>query len=305
MIASSFRRDRRTRIREASGDRVFLALIHVLLVVILVSILYPLVYILSSSLSSPLAVSSGRVWLWPVDFSLEGYHAVLINPDVLTGYANSLFYTVFGTIISVSLTIMIAFPLSRKTFFGRSFIMGFVVLTMLLYGGLIPTYLVVKNLGMIDTRLALLIPNAVAVWQVIIARTFYQSTIPQELAEASEMDGCSDIRFLWSVVLPLSKPIIAVLVLMYAVYHWNTYFNALIYLKSDDLFPLQLTLRNILILNTQTFGTIEANEMIQRRQLADLMKYSLIVVASLPVLIVYPFIQRYFVKGMLIGSIKG
>lgn len=273
--------------------------------VILVLILYPLVYIVSSSLSSPLAVSSGRVWLWPVDFSLKGYHAVLSNPDVLTGYANSLFYTVFGTLISVSLTIMIAFPLSRKTFFGRSFIMGFVVLTMLFYGGLIPTYLVVKNLGMINTRLALLIPNAVAVWQVIIARTFYQSTIPQELAEASEMDGCSDTRFLWSVVLPLSKPIMAVLVLMYSVYQWNTYFNALIYLKSDDLFPLQLTLRNILILNTQTFGTIEANDMIQRRKLAGLMKYSLIVVASLPVLIVYPFIQRYFVKGMLIGSIKG
>jgi putative aldouronate transport system permease protein len=182
--------------------------------------------------------------------------------------------------------------------------MVFIVFTMLFYGGLIPTYLVVKALGMVDTRWALLIPNAIAVWQVIIARTFFQTSIPDELVEASEMDGCSDLRFLWSVVLPLAKPIIAVLFLMYAVGQWNAYFDALIYLKNPDLHPLQLVLRNIIILNTST-GGMEASEMLERQQLADLMKYALIVVASLPVMLIYPFVQRHFVKGMMIGSVKG
>ncbi len=223
----------------------------------------------------------------------------------MLGYRNSLFYAFFGTLISVTLTVMLAYPLSRPSFCGRGAIMMFLIFTMLFSGGLIPTYLVVQKLGMLDTRWAMLIPNAIAVWQVIIARTFFQSTIPEELVEASELDGCSDLRFLWSVVLPLSKPILAVLVLMYAVSQWNAYFDALIYLKSPELYPLQLVLRSILILNTTTSGTMEASDMIERRQLADLLKYSLIVVASLPVLLIYPFVQRYFVKGMLIGSVKG
>ena len=200
---------------------------------------------------------------------------------------------------------LVAYPLSRRTLFGRSGIMIFIVFTMIFYGGLIPTYLVVKNLGMLNTRWALMIPQALAAWQVIIARTFFQVTIPEELAEAAELDGCSDLRFLWSVVLPLSKPILAVLVLMYAVGQWNAYFDALLYLKSADLYPLQLVLRSILILNTFTSGSMEASVMIERQQLADLLKYSLIVVGSLPVLLIYPFAQRYFVKGMLIGSVKG
>ena len=227
------------------------------------------------------------------------------NPQILLGYRNSLFYAVAGSLISVTLTVMLAYPLSRPSFWGRGAIMLFLIFTLLFSGGLIPTYLVVQKLGMLDTRWAMLIPNAIAVWQVIIARTFFQSTIPEELVEASALDGCSDLRFLWSVVLPLSKPILAVLVLMYAVSQWNAYFDALIYLKSPELYPLQLVLRSILILNTTTSGTMEASDMIERRQLADLLKYSLIVVASLPVLLIYPFVQRYFVKGMLIGSVKG
>jgi len=264
-----------------------------------------LVYIISSSFSSPLAVSSGRVWLWPVDFSLRGYQVTLGNPQIITGYANSLFYAFFGTLISVTLTVLLAYPLSRKTFYGRNILMVFLVFTMLFSGGLIPTYLVVKYLGLLNTRWAMLLPQAIAVWQVIITRTFFQASIPDELVEASQLDGCSDLRFLWSVVLPLSKPIIAVLVLMYAVSQWNSYFDALIYLKSPELYPLQLVLRSILILNTTTSGSMEASAMVERQQLADLLKYSLIVVASLPVLIIYPFVQRYFVKGMLIGAVKG
>jgi putative aldouronate transport system permease protein len=294
-----------TRIRESLSDRVFMFAVYVFLFIILTIVLYPLIYVVSSSFSSPLAVSSGRVWLWPVDFSLRGYQVAFSNPQIITGYANSLYYTIFGTLISVTLTVLLAYPLSRRTLFGRNTIMILIVFTMIFYGGLIPTYLVVKNLGMLNTRWALLIPQALAAWQVIIARTFFQVNIPDELAEAAELDGCSDLRFLWSVVLPLSKPILAVLVLMYAVGQWNAYFDALLYLKSVDLYPLQLVLRSILILNTFTSGSMEASDMIERQQLADLLKYSLIVVGSLPVLLIYPFAQRYFVRGMLIGSVKG
>lgn len=293
------------RIRESVGDRIFMLFVYLFLVLVLLVVLYPLVYVVSSSFSSPLAVSSGRVWLWPVDFSLRGYEVAFSNPQIVTGYANSLYYTFFGTLISVTLTVLLAYPLSRRTLFGRNTIMIFITFTMIFYGGLIPTYLVVKNLGLLNTRWALLIPQAVAAWQVIIARTFFQVNIPDELAEAAELDGCSDLRFLWSVVLPLSKPILAVLVLMYAVGQWNAYFDALLYLKSVDLYPLQLVLRSILILNTFVSGSMEASMMIERQQLADLLKYSLIVVGSLPVLLIYPFAQRYFVRGMLIGSIKG
>lgn len=295
---------RKHTIRESFGDRVFMTVTYIILTVILIAVLYPLIYILSSSLSSPAAVSSGKVWLWPVDITLAGYKAVLQNDQVITGYANSLFYTACGTLISVALTIMIAYPLSKKTFVGRSPLMMFITFTMLFSGGLIPTYLVVKSMGLIDTRWALLIPNAIWVWQVIIARTFFQNSIPEELSEAADIDGCSDIRFIFSVILPLAKPIVAVLSLMYAVGQWNAYFDALIYLKSQSLYPLQLILRSILILNNGT-GNIDAGEMVKMQQMAELMKFSLIVMASLPVLVIYPFVQRYFVQGMLIGSVKG
>lgn len=294
----------KTTIRESVGDKLFLISIYVILSLLLVIVLYPLIYIFSSSFSSPSAVTSGRVWLWPVEFSLKGYATLIENPKVVTGYANSLFYTAAGTITSVALTIMIAYPLARKTFFGRNMLMMLITFTLLFSGGLIPTYLVVKQMGLIDTRWALLIPNAIWVWQVIIARTFFQSSIPDELIDASEIDGCSDLRFMWSVVVPLSKPIIAVLFLMYAVGQWNAYFDALIYLKTANLFPLQLILRSIIILNNSSNAT-DALKQVERQQLAELLKYSLIVVATLPVLIIYPFVQRYFVQGMLVGSVKG
>lgn len=293
------------QIRESWSDQVFLIGVYIFLIFIFLIVFYPLVFVVSSSLSSPQAVSSGRVWLWPVDFSLRGYQVALSNPQIITGYANSMYYTFFGTLISVVATVLVAYPLSRRTLFGRNAIMLFITFTMIFSGGLIPTYLVVKELGMLDTRWAMLIPQAVAAWQVIIARTFFQVTIPDELTEAAALDGCSDLRFLWSIVLPLSKPILAVLTLMYAVGQWNAYFDALLYLKSADLEPLQLVLRSILILNTTTSGSMEASVMIERQQMADLLKYSLIVIGSLPVLMIYPFAQRYFVRGMLIGSIKG
>ena len=296
---------RPTRIRNSFGDRVFIFFVYLFLVLVLLVVLYPVIYIVSASFSDPNAVTAGKVWLYPVDFSLRGYQVTFQNPQIVTGYLNSLFYTVVGTFISVVLTVFVAYPLSRRDLYGSNFLMFLITFTLIFSGGLIPTYLVVRQLGMIDTRWALLIPQAVAAFQVIIARTFFRATIPEELVEAAELDGCNDLQFLWSVVLPLSKPIIAVLALMYAVSQWNGYFDALIYLKSSDLQPLQIVLRNILILNTTASGSMDATAMAQRRQLADLLKYCLVVVGSVPVLLIYPFVQRYFVKGILIGSIKG
>lgn len=294
----------RQTIKDSTGDKVFLFIVYTVLFLVLIAVIYPLIYILSSSISSPAAVTSGRVWLWPVDISFKGFKVLFDTPQIMQGYGNSLFYTAAGTIISVVLTVMIAYPMSRKSFFGRSVIMMLITFTMLFSGGLIPTYMVVREFGMIDSRWALLIPNAVWVWQVIIARSFFQNSIPDELFEASEIDGCSDIRFMRSVVVPLSKPILAVLFLMYGVGQWNAYFDALIYLKSANLFPLQLVLRSIIIMNNSASVT-DALKQVERQQLSELLKYSLIVVATLPVLIIYPFVQRYFVQGMLVGSVKG
>ncbi|MBM7789992.1 carbohydrate ABC transporter permease [Tenggerimyces flavus] len=293
------------KIREPRGDKIFMVFVYLLLIVFLSVILFPLIYIVASSFSDPEAVSSGRVILWPVDFTLRGYEAALSNPQVIQGYLNTVFYTVVGTLISVTLTIAIAYPMSRKTFVGRNVAMSVILFTMLFTGGLVPTYLVVQQLGMLDTRWALIIPQAIGVWQVIIARTYFRSAIPDELGDAAQLDGCSDLRFLWSVVIPLAKPMIAVVALTYAILQWNSYFDALIYLKNPDLFPLQLVLRNVLILNTFSGGAVDASLVLERQQLAELLKYSLIVVSSVPVLAIYPFVARYFTKGILIGAVKG
>lgn len=297
---------RGTAIQESAMDRWFMRLVYLFLIVVLIIILCPLLHVFSASFSSPAAVTSGKVWLWPVDFSLVGYQAAFQNSDIWIGFGNSLFYTVFGTLLNVSFTVMMAYPLSRKSFYGRHIIMLVLVITMFFDGGLIPNYLLVKNLGLLDTRWSMILPGAFAVFQVIIARTFFQSTIPDELAEAAEIDGCSDFRFFLQVVLPLSKPVIAVLTLMYAVGHWNTYFNAMMYLSDYTKFPLQIFLRNLLILNTDnTDMYVNINAVAVQQGLKDLLKYSLIVISSVPVLVIYPFVQKHFVKGVMIGSLKG
>jgi len=235
------------KVREPFRDRVFLVVVTVMLTVLLALVLLPLIYIVASSFSSASAVSAGRVTLWPVEFSLRAYREALTNPQLLRGYSNSLIYATAGTLISVTLTVAIAYPLSRKTFFGRNVLMTGLIFTMLFSGGLIPTYLVVQDLGMLNTRWAMILPTAMAVWNVIITRTYFMVTIPEELVEAGRVDGCSDFGFFWRIVLPLSKPIIAVNLLFYAVGQWNTFFNALIYLTNEHLFPLQVVLRQILI----------------------------------------------------------
>ncbi len=293
-------------IKETTFDRIFLTVIYIFLGIVLIIVGYPLLHIISASFSDYQAVISGQVTIFPIKPTLIAYKEIFSSDQILTGYGNSLFYTVVGTLVQVTLTVFMAYPLARKELFGRGLLMGIIVFTMFFNGGLIPTYLLVKSLGILDTRLALILPQAMMVFQVIIARTFFQATIPTELYEAAELDGCSELRTFWTVVLPLSKPIIAVLVLMYAVYNWNAYFDALIYLNSKDKFPLQLVLRNILILNQpRSMITTNVQRMMKLQEMAELLKYALIVVASLPVMMVYPFIQKHFVKGVMIGSLKG
>ncbi|NGP43797.1 carbohydrate ABC transporter permease [Bacillaceae bacterium SIJ1] len=288
------------------GDRIFTICNYVLLSLFVASVLYPLIFVVSASFSSAEAVSSGKVWLWPVDFSIKSYQEVFNHDAIWRGYANSLFYMVVGTFINIVLTILAAYPLTRKDFRGRHIFMFMFVFTMMFNGGLIPMYLLVRDLGMLNTRWALLVPNGLAVFNVIITMTFFRSTIPNELLESAQIDGCNDFKFLWKIVIPLSAPIIAVMSLFYAVGHWNQYFSALIYLRDADLFPLQLVLRDILVQNEVDPSMMsDVSNLEERIGLQELLKYATIVVASLPVLIIYPFVQKHFVKGVMIGSLKG
>jgi putative aldouronate transport system permease protein len=296
----------RSAIKDTRGDRIFMAFNYLTLTGLLVIVLYPLIYIVSASFSDPVAVTSGRVWLWPVQPTLRGYEAIFKHRLLMTGFANSILYTVIGTLISVVLNILAAYPLSRADLPGRGVITFAFFFTTLFSGGLIPTYLVVRDLGMINTRWAMLIPGALGVWNVLIMRTYFQANIPRELYEAAQLDGCDDFTYLGRVVLPLSGPIIAVVALFYAVGYWNTYFNALIYLSDKNLWPLQLVLRDILVQNNINPQMLtDVRELILRQNLRESLKYSLIVVATVPVLLVYPFVQKHFVRGILLGSVKG
>lgn len=300
------KKEKQYKVKLSKEDYIYNIINYILLTFFILLVLYPLIYIVSASISDHKAVVSGKVWLFPVGLNVNAYKAVFGNDSILKGYANSLLYMSFGTFISVSLTILAAFPLSRKEFYGKGIFMGIFLFTMLFSGGLIPTYLVIKKLGLLDSRLAIILPNSLGIWNVIVTRTYLKSTITDELYESAQLEGCTDIKFLFSFVLPLSGSILAVMTLYYAVGIWNSYFDALIYLKSSDKFPLQIILRNILILNQSDGGMIKDISVIARKQgLADVMKYALIVVSSAPLLIIYPFVQKHFVKGVMIGSVKG
>lgn len=294
------------KVREIRADRIFNFINNTFLLVCFVIVLYPLVYIVASSFSSPQAVIAHKVWLFPVNFDTVSYKAVFANKDIASGYMNSIIYVALGTFTSVALSMLLAYPLSRKEFYGRKFVTKFIMVTMLFSGGLIPLYFVVKNIGMYNTRWAIVLPNAVNVWNVIIARTFLQETITNELYDAAQIDGCSDLRFFFEIVIPLSGAIIAVLALFYAVVLWNSYFDALVFLQDKKLYPLQIVLRNILIVNRTDPSMLSDVAAAARTQgLAETIKYALIVVASVPLLVLYPFVQKYFVKGVMIGSVKG
>lgn len=289
-----------------AGDIAFDIFNHVFIFIILFLTAYPVLYVLSASFSDPTAIMSGRVKLFPVGFSLEGYKVLLKYAKVLTGFYNSVIYTVFGTLISVFLTICAAYPLSRRDFKPKRIILLLFAFTMWFNGGIIPTYLVVQKLHLIDTRWAILLPTAVSFYNMTIVRTYFVNNIPHEMNEAARIDGCDDFRYLVKIVLPLSVPIISVVSMYYAVGQWNSFFNAFLYLQSQELFPLQLVLRDILILNSSNdaMGSNLSNET-QREYMAELLKYSLIVVSSLPVIIMYLFVQKHLVKGIMLGAVKG
>jgi multiple sugar transport system permease protein/putative aldouronate transport system permease protein len=295
-----------THIHETGFDLAFTIINTIFLILFLIIVLYPLLYVVSASFSDPNAVAAGKVWLWPVKFTTKAYVRIFEYKSVWSGYANSLFYATVGTLVNVTVTILAAYPLSRKDLFGKNVIMFLFVFSMMFSGGLIPYYMVVNSVGLYNTRWAIIIPSALSVWNMIITITFFRSSLPQELLEAAQLDGCSDIQYLLQIVIPLSAPIIAVLCLFYAVGHWNEYFSALIFLANKDLFPLQLILRDILVANTIDPGLLEdAKTMAAKAGLRDLLKFALIVVSSVPVLMIYPFVQKYFVKGLMIGAIKG
>lgn len=301
-----------TSVRETKSDKLFLALNYLFLAVALVVVLYPLLYIVSASISSPQAVNSGEMWLFPKGITLDGYKLVFDNPKIWNGYMNTIIYTVLGTLLNLVVTLPAAYALSRSDFVGRNFFMGMFLVTMFFNGGLIPTYLLVKNLHLINTMGALILPVAASVWNIIVARTFFHSTIPKELQEAAHMDGCTNIKLFIRIVLPLSAPIIAVMALFYGVGHWNSYFPALIYLNDELKYPLQMVLRQILVLqemSAETTGAAISGDIAQamnnKAEIASLVKYAVIIVSTLPVVILYPFLQRYFVQGVMIGSVKG
>ena len=288
------------------NDKLFYIVITALLTMFFILVLYPCIYVISASFSSGTAVQSGKVVLFPVDFSLEGYKTVFHTKTVWTGFRNSLFYTFAGTAINIVMTLTAAYCLSRDDLPGRNAVMLIFTFTMFFNGGMITSYILVQNLHLLNTVWSLLLPGAIGVYNLIIAKTFIQNSIPGELLEAARIDGCSDFMYFIRIVLPLSKAIVAVLVLFYGVGHWNSYFNAMIYLHDKALYPLTLFLREILMADQIDPSTVTDPELqAQLAQAAGVIKYALIVVSMVPVLLIYPFIQKYFVKGVMIGSVKG
>ncbi len=284
--------------RRVNKDKVFDVVIACIMGVVAILFLLPLLNVLACSFSSPDKVVAGEVGLIPVGFSLEGYKMVFANDSLITGFLNSLLYTFIGTVIQVSLQMLCAYPLSRPDFKGKKILNIFLTLTMFISGGMIPTYLLISSLNMLDTIWAIIIPGCVSVFNIIVIRTYMSTSIPSELSEAARIDGCSDFQIFLRVILPLSRPIIFVMVLYAIVGYWNNYFNALLYIQSADLYPLQRVLQDMLVSNSGSLGGGDPN-------LQEQLKYVTIVVSSLPLLVIYPFFQKYFEKGVVMGGVKG
>ena len=298
----------KSRVERSYSDKIFDVVNLIVMCVLLLIFIWPMWFVLIASFSDPNQLWLGNVILWPKGFTLEAYEKLLEYTDIWIGYKNTVLYTVVGTLVNLILTVTLAYPLSRKDFLPRKFIMVMLVITMYFSGGLIPTYLVVKNLGMVNSFWAMIIPGAISTYNVLVVRTYFLNSIPNELHEAAKLDGANNLQFFGRIALPLAKPVVAVVGLYYAVGHWNDYYTALIYLYDKEKFPLTSFLKN-LIIDTSTamqgsFGA-SASEMESMIRLAQSLKYSTIIVAVIPMLIVYPFIQKFFVKGVMIGSIKG
>ena len=297
-------------IKETRGDQIFNGINIFILTIILILTFYPVLFVIIASISDPDLVNTGKVILIPKGISFDGYRNVFKDPRILTSYRNTIFYTVFGTTFNLIVTLPAAYALSRKDFIGRNFFTSLFMVTMFFGGGLIPTYLLIKNLRMLNTIWVMLIPGLTSMWNLVITRTFFETNIPSELKDAAEIDGCSNFRLFFSIVLPLSSAIIAVMALFFGVGHWNSYFNALIYLSDKNLFPLQLILREILVKSEfdaemLLIGSHDAHALSDELKAAEQIKYALIIVSTLPIMLVYPFIQKFFVKGVMVGAIKG
>ena len=299
------------RQRLTKDDVVFNTFNYILIFLFVAVTLYPLVYVVSASISEPTKVNSGQMWLWPVGFTTIGYEKVFKDPDIWRGYANTIYYTVFGTIINLAFTLPCAYALTKRTLPFKTLINFLILFTMFFSGGLIPLYMLVNNLKLLDTVWAVVLPTAVSAYNVIITRTFMETSIPGGLEEAAEIDGCSPFGVFFRIVLPLSSPIIAVMALFYGVGHWNSYFNEMIFLSDHAKYPLQVILRELIIITQisggdgATISNTEAKTAAEMQQLAGVIKYSVMIVSTLPIIVVYPFLQRFFVKGVIIGSIKG
>ena len=300
------------RIKLSGGDRVFVLINSALLVLIFVLVLYPIWFVVIASFSDPEMVNTGRVILFPRGWTVGGYARVLRYGEIWTGYGNTIFYTVLGTLLNLAATLPCAYALSRRDMVGRNVLMTLFIITMYFGGGLIPSYLNVKSLGLLNTRLYMLIGGLVSAYNIIVSRTFFANTIPWEMHEAARIDGASDACMFLKIILPLSKPIIAVMALYYGVGHWNSYFNAMIYLKDRALYPLQLFLREILV--QSKLATLVAEEgadeatlkyIEEQQMIANLLKYCVIVISTAPMMVIYPWMQRFFAKGVMIGSVKG
>ena len=279
-------------------EKIFDVVITVIMLLVALAFLLPLLNVLACSFSSPEKVVAGEVGLFPVEFTVRGYQEVFANDSLMRGFLNTLFYTFLGTVIQVTLQMLCAYPLSRPDFKGRKFLNIFLTLTMFISGGMIPTYLLISNLGMLDTIWAIIIPGCVSVFNIIVIRTYMQNSIPAELQEAARIDGCGDFQIFLRVVLPLCRPILFVMVLYAIVGYWNNYFNALLYIQSTDLYPLQRVLQDMLVTNSGSLGAGDPN-------LQEQLKYVTIIVSSLPLLVIYPFFQKYFEKGVVMGGVKG
>ena len=299
--------------RYSWNDRIFLAVVYSVVILVTLICLYPLYFTIIASFSDAHAVYTGKVNLLPKGFTVEAYELVLKNSSIWRGYANTIFYTVVGTMLNLILTIPSAYALSKKKMFGRSFLMTLFIITMYFGGGMIPTYILFHNLHLINTRWIMILCNGLSLYNLVVARTYFQNSIPETLFEAARIDGANEFLIFMKLVIPLSAPIIAVITLYYAVSHWSSYFNAMIYITDTDLHPLQVVLRRILILNESAYEDMLSSDVsaelianaAKQSYMAVTMKYALVFIGSLPMLIAYPFIQKFFVKGIMVGSLKG
>ena len=296
---------KKTKLKVSREDKIYYAVCYTIIILLSLIVLYPMIYVVSASVSSGTALMAGEVWLLPKDITFLGYKTILQYRNVWIGYRNTIFYTLLGTFINVVMTLICAYPLSRKNLMGRKAITMLFTFTMLFSGGMIPNYILMRKLNFLNTVWVMIIPGALSVYNMIVTKTFIQSSIPEELLEASKIDGCDDIRYFFTILLPLSKAVIAVISLWYAVGHWNAYFNAFLYLTDKELYPLQIFLKEILIQSKVNSELMDPELALAMQNLQLILKYGMIVISTLPVFCLYPFAQKYFVKGVMIGSVKG